>query len=165
MSLTILNLHNNMLKKLPDEIGHLQNLTSLGVIGNKLEYLPIPIASLPHLRALWLTQNQSHPLVSSACTVLMRYILFVIVSSSVFVTDTIADGKVGVYGPNGSDVFPVASNTSGARGQAIADAECCGAEASHSVHRTGYIEGAAGKVDEGADALSEGLSTVSALLK
>ncbi|KRT85992.1 hypothetical protein AMK59_1546 [Oryctes borbonicus] len=63
MSLTILNLHNNMLKKLPEEIGHLQNLTSLGVIGNKLEYLPIPIASLPHLRALWLTQNQSHPLI------------------------------------------------------------------------------------------------------
>lgn len=53
-----------MLKKLPDEIGHLQNLTSLGLIGNKLEYLPIPVTNLPLLRALWLTQNQSHPLVS-----------------------------------------------------------------------------------------------------
>lgn len=64
VSLTILNLHNNMLRKLPDEIGHLQNLTSLGLIGNKLEYLPIPVTNLPLLRALWLTQNQSHPLVS-----------------------------------------------------------------------------------------------------
>ncbi|XP_022915512.1 leucine-rich repeat-containing protein 1 [Onthophagus taurus] len=63
VSLTVLNLHNNMLKKLPEEIGHLQNLTSLGLIGNKLEYLPIPVANLPHLRALWLTQNQSHPLI------------------------------------------------------------------------------------------------------
>lgn len=53
-----------MLKKLPEEVGHLQKLTSLGLIGNKLEYLPIPLANLPHLRALWLTQNQSHPLVN-----------------------------------------------------------------------------------------------------
>lgn len=63
ISLTIINVHNNMLKKLPEEIGHLQKLTSLGLIGNKLEYLPIPLANLPNLRALWLTQNQSHPLV------------------------------------------------------------------------------------------------------
>lgn len=63
ISLTIINLHNNMLKKLPDEIGHLQNLTSLGLIGNKLEFLPIPVTNLPLLRALWLTQNQSHPLI------------------------------------------------------------------------------------------------------
>lgn len=63
-SLSVLNLHNNGLTRLPEEIGHLQKLTSLGVIGNKLEYLPIPISNLPVLRALWLSQNQSHPLVN-----------------------------------------------------------------------------------------------------
>lgn len=56
-------MHNNDLDRLPDEIGHLQNLTTLGLIGNKLSYLPITISKLQNLKALWLTPNQTQPLV------------------------------------------------------------------------------------------------------
>ncbi|KAJ8926903.1 hypothetical protein NQ314_020755 [Rhamnusium bicolor] len=61
--LSILNVHNNQLEKLPDEVGHLQNLTTLGLIGNKLSYLPITISKLRNLKALWLTPNQTQPLI------------------------------------------------------------------------------------------------------
>lgn len=44
-------------------MGHLQNLTTLGLIGNKLSYLPITISKLQNLKALWLTPNQTQPLV------------------------------------------------------------------------------------------------------
>ncbi|KAJ3640125.1 hypothetical protein Zmor_003441 [Zophobas morio] len=62
-ALTILNVHNNYLHKLPDEVGHLQKLTTLGLIGNKLEYLPITVSKLTNLKALWLTPNQTQPLI------------------------------------------------------------------------------------------------------
>ncbi|EFA10854.1 protein lap1 [Tribolium castaneum] len=62
-SLTILNVHNNYLHRLPDEVGHLQKLTTLGLIGNKLEYLPITVSKLTNLKALWLTPNQTQPLI------------------------------------------------------------------------------------------------------
>ncbi|XP_057655755.1 leucine-rich repeat-containing protein 1 isoform X1 [Diorhabda carinulata] len=61
--LSILNVHNNHLEKLPDEVGHLQNLTTLGLIGNRLSYLPITISKLQNLKALWLTPNQTQPLI------------------------------------------------------------------------------------------------------
>ncbi|XP_028138950.1 leucine-rich repeat-containing protein 1 [Diabrotica virgifera virgifera] len=61
--LSILNVHNNQLERLPDEVGHLQNLTTLGLIGNKLSYLPITISKLRNLKALWLTPNQTQPLI------------------------------------------------------------------------------------------------------
>lgn len=63
MGLSILNIHNNQLEKLPEEIGHLQNLRTLGLIGNKLSFLPITISKLQNLKALWLTPNQTQPLV------------------------------------------------------------------------------------------------------
>ncbi|KAK9872253.1 hypothetical protein WA026_017054 [Henosepilachna vigintioctopunctata] len=63
LNLTILNVHHNYLTKLPDEIGHLQKLTTLGLIGNRLSYLPITISKLSSLRALWLTPNQTQPLI------------------------------------------------------------------------------------------------------
>lgn len=44
-------------------MGHLQNLTTLGLIGNKLSYLPITVSKLQNLKALWLTPNQTQPLV------------------------------------------------------------------------------------------------------
>ncbi|RZC36162.1 lap1, partial [Asbolus verrucosus] len=62
-ALTILNVHNNYLHKLPDEVGHLQKLTTLGLIGNKLEFLPITVSKLTNLKALWLTPNQTQPLI------------------------------------------------------------------------------------------------------
>ncbi|KAH1029950.1 leucine-rich repeat-containing protein 1 isoform X2 [Dendroctonus ponderosae] len=61
--LSILNIHNNFLEKLPDEVGHLQHLTTLGLIGNRLSYLPITISKLTSLKALWLTPNQTQPLI------------------------------------------------------------------------------------------------------
>lgn len=61
--LSILNIHNNYLEKLPDEVGHLQHLTTLGLIGNRLSYLPITISKLTSLKALWLTPNQTQPLI------------------------------------------------------------------------------------------------------
>ncbi|KAF7287397.1 hypothetical protein GWI33_001376 [Rhynchophorus ferrugineus] len=61
--LSILNVHNNYLEKLPDELGHLQHLTTLGVIGNRLSYLPLTISKLTNLKALWLTPNQTQPLI------------------------------------------------------------------------------------------------------
>lgn len=61
--LSILNIHNNLLEKLPEEVGHLQHLTTLGLIGNRLSYLPITISKLTNLKALWLTPNQTQPLV------------------------------------------------------------------------------------------------------
>ncbi|XP_066157945.1 leucine-rich repeat-containing protein 1 isoform X1 [Euwallacea fornicatus] len=61
--LSILNIHNNLLEKLPEEVGHLQHLTTLGLIGNRLSYLPITISKLTNLKALWLTPNQTQPLI------------------------------------------------------------------------------------------------------
>ncbi|XP_030748278.1 protein lap1 isoform X2 [Sitophilus oryzae] len=61
--LSILNVHNNYLEKLPEEVGHLQHLTTLGVIGNRLSYLPLTISKLTNLKALWLTPNQTQPLI------------------------------------------------------------------------------------------------------
>lgn len=41
----------------------MQNLTTLGLIGNQLTYLPITISKLLNLKALWLTPNQTQPLI------------------------------------------------------------------------------------------------------
>lgn len=41
----------------------MQHLTTLGLIGNRLSYLPITISKLTTLKALWLTPNQTQPLI------------------------------------------------------------------------------------------------------
>ncbi|CAG9759700.1 unnamed protein product [Ceutorhynchus assimilis] len=61
--LSILNCHNNLLENIPEELGHLRKLTTLGLIGNRLSYLPITISKLTNLKALWLTPNQTQPLI------------------------------------------------------------------------------------------------------
>ncbi|KAG9511303.1 Protein lap4, partial [Fragariocoptes setiger] len=59
--LGILSLRDNCLTHLPDEIGHCSQLKVLDVAENKLEYLPISVTAL-NLSALWLSENQSQPL-------------------------------------------------------------------------------------------------------
>ncbi|XP_039267292.2 protein scribble homolog isoform X1 [Styela clava] len=61
VALNILSVRENLLASLPDELGKLSNLRVLDLSGNKLENLPITIASLS-LNALWLSENQSQPL-------------------------------------------------------------------------------------------------------
>lgn len=98
-----------MLKKLPEEIGHLQKLTSLGLIGNKLEYLPIPLANLPNLRALWLTQNQSHPLV----IFLLMILIYII--CNVFFLDTITNGEIRFFRATSLNLFSITTNSIASR--------------------------------------------------
>ncbi|KAK3088695.1 hypothetical protein FSP39_022487 [Pinctada imbricata] len=59
--LNVLSLRDNKLLRLPLELGHLKELHVLDVSGNRLEYLPITIANL-NLKALWLSENQSKPM-------------------------------------------------------------------------------------------------------
>jgi len=59
--LGIISLRNNNLTYLPNEMGQLKKLHVLDVANNQLQYLPYSITSL-NLEALWLSENQSHPL-------------------------------------------------------------------------------------------------------
>ncbi|OQR76866.1 protein lap4-like, partial [Tropilaelaps mercedesae] len=60
-NLTMLSLRENRLAELPLEIGNLSSLHVMDVSGNCLKNLPISLASL-RLKALWLAENQSQPL-------------------------------------------------------------------------------------------------------
>ncbi|XP_022643701.1 protein lap4-like isoform X4 [Varroa destructor] len=60
-NLTMLSLRENRLAELPLEIGNLSSLHVMDVSGNRLKNLPISLASL-RLKALWLAENQSQPL-------------------------------------------------------------------------------------------------------
>lgn len=59
--LGIISLRNNNLTYLPNEMGQLKKLHVLDVANNQLQYLPYSITTL-NLEALWLSENQSHPL-------------------------------------------------------------------------------------------------------
>lgn len=61
--LTVLSLRDNQLVSLPNEIGYLQNLTVLNLVGNRLQWLPYSLTSLRHLSAIWLSKDQSKPMV------------------------------------------------------------------------------------------------------
>ncbi|XP_066930971.1 protein scribble homolog isoform X6 [Clytia hemisphaerica] len=56
--LSVLSARDNQIAKIPDEIGNCKSMTVLALSGNKLENLPLSISTL-HLKALWLSQNQS----------------------------------------------------------------------------------------------------------
>ncbi|XP_015903833.1 protein lap4 [Parasteatoda tepidariorum] len=59
--LGVLSLRENRLNFLPDETGMLKELHVLDVSGNRLQYLPLTITAL-NLKALWLAENQSQPM-------------------------------------------------------------------------------------------------------
>ncbi|XP_076348161.1 uncharacterized protein LOC143245792 [Tachypleus tridentatus] len=59
--LGVLSLRDNNLSYLPVEMGKLKELRVLDVCGNRLQFLPITITGL-NLKALWLSENQSKPL-------------------------------------------------------------------------------------------------------
>ncbi|XP_077207362.1 protein scribble homolog isoform X4 [Paroedura picta] len=60
-SLNVLSLRDNRLEFLPPELASTTELHVLDVAGNRLQYLPFALTSLS-LKALWLTENQSQPM-------------------------------------------------------------------------------------------------------
>ncbi|XP_071804604.1 uncharacterized protein [Asterias amurensis] len=61
--LGVVSLRDNRLTRLPPEIGLLKELHVLDVSGNRLDWLPIQLANC-NLKALWLSENQSQPLLN-----------------------------------------------------------------------------------------------------
>ncbi|XP_038051485.1 protein scribble homolog isoform X3 [Patiria miniata] len=61
--LGVISLRDNRLTRLPPEIGMLTELHVLDVSGNRLDWLPIQLANC-NLKALWLSENQSQPLLN-----------------------------------------------------------------------------------------------------
>ncbi|XP_015272451.1 PREDICTED: protein scribble homolog [Gekko japonicus] len=60
-SLNVLSLRDNRLELLPPELASTTELHVLDVAGNRLQHLPFALTSLS-LKALWLTENQSQPM-------------------------------------------------------------------------------------------------------
>lgn len=61
-SLTILSVRGNKLSKIPIDIGRLTHLRVLNIVNNFLSNLPVTILNLTQLTALWISDNQSLPL-------------------------------------------------------------------------------------------------------
>ncbi|CAG9102237.1 unnamed protein product [Plutella xylostella] len=61
--LSVLSLRSNKLTKIPPEIGHLTSLRVLNLVRNSLSCLPQSLLNCDNLVALWLSENQSKPLV------------------------------------------------------------------------------------------------------
>ncbi|XP_070796263.1 protein scribble homolog isoform X7 [Pituophis catenifer annectens] len=60
-SLNVLSLRDNRLEWLPPELAGTIELHVLDVAGNRLQHLPFALTNL-HLKALWLAENQSQPM-------------------------------------------------------------------------------------------------------
>ncbi|XP_058035021.1 protein scribble homolog isoform X11 [Ahaetulla prasina] len=60
-SLNVLSLRDNRLEWLPPELAGTTELHVLDVAGNRLQHLPFALTNL-HLKALWLAENQSQPM-------------------------------------------------------------------------------------------------------
>ncbi|XP_049873841.1 protein lap1 [Pectinophora gossypiella] len=63
VKLSVLSLRANKLTKIPPEIGHLSSLKVLNLVRNSLSCLPQSLLNCDNLVALWLSENQSKPLV------------------------------------------------------------------------------------------------------
>ncbi|CAH0715598.1 unnamed protein product, partial [Brenthis ino] len=61
--LSVLSLRSNKLTNIPPEIGHLTYLKVLNLVRNSLTCLPQSLLNCDNLVALWLSENQSKPLV------------------------------------------------------------------------------------------------------
>lgn len=62
-SLTVLSMRANRLTFIPDQVGHLSELKVLNLVRNSLQSLPHSLLNCANLVALWLSENQSKPLV------------------------------------------------------------------------------------------------------
>ncbi|XP_055858254.1 protein lap1 [Episyrphus balteatus] len=62
-SLVVLSVRMNKIVELPQNIGHLENLQVLNLVDNYISHLPVSVLSLTKLTALWISDNQSQPLV------------------------------------------------------------------------------------------------------
>lgn len=56
-------MRDNRINEIPAEIGHISSLRVLNLVNNQLRYLPMSLLKLDKLSALWLSNNQSQPLV------------------------------------------------------------------------------------------------------
>lgn len=63
IKLSVLSLRSNKLTKIPPEVGHLSSLRVLNLVRNSLSCLPQSLLNCDNLVALWLSENQSKPLV------------------------------------------------------------------------------------------------------
>ncbi|XP_078069401.1 leucine-rich repeat-containing protein 1 isoform X1 [Mustelus asterias] len=62
-SLNVFSLRDNRLTRIPPEISQATELHVLDLAGNRLTYLPLSLTTLK-LKALWLSENQSQPLLT-----------------------------------------------------------------------------------------------------
>lgn len=62
LSLRILSLAENNLKCLPENIGRLTSLQVLNLCNNYLTYLPYSLSQIVFLKSIWLSENQTKPL-------------------------------------------------------------------------------------------------------
>lgn len=62
-SMTVLSLRDNRIARIPDDIGRMPNLQVINLACNRLECLPYTFRKLSNLKALWLSENQSKPMV------------------------------------------------------------------------------------------------------
>lgn len=63
VSMTILSLRENRIVRIPDDIGRMPNMQVINLACNRLECLPYTFRKLTSLKALWLSENQSKPMV------------------------------------------------------------------------------------------------------
>nr|XP_014344760.1 PREDICTED: protein LAP2 [Latimeria chalumnae] len=62
-NVTVLFLHSNKLESLPEEMGDMQKLKVINLSDNRLKNLPYSFTKLQQLTAMWLSDNQSKPLI------------------------------------------------------------------------------------------------------
>jgi Leucine-rich repeat (LRR) protein len=63
INLSVLSVRGNKLTKIPADIGHMANLKVLNIVNNFIHQLPVSILNLQKLGALWISDNQSEPLI------------------------------------------------------------------------------------------------------
>jgi len=61
-NLSLLSLRNNQLMELPEEISGLSKLSILTLVGNQLPHLPYTLTTLSKITAIWISENQSRPI-------------------------------------------------------------------------------------------------------
>ena len=56
-------LSDNLFCSVPQELGHITKLAVLNLAGNNIPHLPLSFVKLKQINAIWLTENQTKPLV------------------------------------------------------------------------------------------------------